>query len=159
MTTLHIESDRRRRGFSLIELLIVIAIIMVIGTIATSSYQKAQMQTRETAVVQELGTIFAAQTQYYGTFGKYASNLSELGPPAGGAEGPQGASLIPKALADGVKNGYRFTMTGNGASFAVSAVPETFGSTGRRTFFMDQNRTVHQNWTSEPATANSPELK
>ena len=164
MTTLQTQPDlrkrstRRRTGFSLIELLIVIAIIMVIGTIASTSYSKAQMSTRETAVVQELGTIYAAQTQYYGTFGKYASNLSELGPPSGGAEGPQGAGLIPKTLAEGVKNGYRFTLTGSGATFSVTAVPEAFGSTGRRTFYMDHNKTVHQNWSAEPATANSPEL-
>src|SRR3954453_14486255 len=129
MTTLHSQPDlrsrlgRRQKGFSLIELLIVIAIIMVIGTIAVTSYQKAQMSTRETAVIKELESIYGAQTLYFTSFGKYASTLAELGPPNNGTEGPQGANLIPKSLAEGVKNSYHYSMTGNGNSFAVTAIP------------------------------------
>ena len=153
-------SGKRERGFSLIELLIVIAIIMVIGTIASTSYSKAQMSSHETAVTQEMTTIYTAQIQYNGQYGKYASTLAELGPPTGGAEGPQGAGLIPKVLAEGSKNGYKFNMTGNGSSFALTAVPEVFGSTGRRTFFMDSSgKTIHQNFSAEPANASSPELR
>jgi prepilin-type N-terminal cleavage/methylation domain-containing protein len=152
-------SLRRQRGFSLIELLIVIAIILVIVTIAVPNYQKYQMAARETSVINELGTIYGAEVNYYSTFGKYAANLSELGPPTGGAEGPQGAGLISKTLAEGSHSGYKYTLTGNGTSFAVSAVPDVFGSSGRRTFFMDQTKVIRQNWTAEPATTNSPELK
>ena len=162
MMKIQAQTDRRaarQTGFSLIELLIVIAIIMVIGTIASTSYQKAQMFTRETAVTKELESIYGAQTLYFNSFNKYASNMSELGPPSSGTDGPQGASLIPKSLAEGTKNGYRFTLTGNGNTFSVTAVPEAFGSSGRRTFYMDQNKTIHQNWTAEPANASSPELK
>lgn len=153
------QRSNRRRGFSLIELLIVIAIILVIVTIAVPQYNKYQMAARETAVLDELGTIYGAQISYYSTFGKYASNLSDLGPPTGGTEGPQGAGLISKTLADGSHNGYKFTLAGNGSAFTVTAVPETFGSSGRRTFFMDQTKIIRQNWSAEPATANSPELK
>jgi len=150
---------KRQRGFSLIELLIVIAIIVVIISIAAPKYSQYQMQARETAVMQELGTLYSAQTTYYSMFGKYAANLSDLGPPTGGAEGPQGANLIGKTLADGVHNSYRFTMAGNGSAFSVTAVPETYGSSGRRSFYMDQTKTIHQNWTAEPANVNSPEMR
>ena len=150
---------RRQRGFSLIELLIVIAIILVIAAIAVPNYNKYQMAGRETAVITELSVIYGAQTLYYSNFGKYAANLGELGPPTGGAEGPQGANLLPKTLAEGSHNGYRYTMTGNSGGFAVTAVPEVYGSTGRRTFYMDQTKTVHQNYSAEPANANSPEMK
>ena len=164
MTTLHTPQNfrhlgRRQRGFSLIELLIVIAIILVIAAIAVPNYNKYQMMGRETAVITELSVIYGAQTLYYSNFGKYASNLTELGPPTGGAEGPQGANLIPKTLAEGSHNGYRFTMAGSGGGFSVSAVPEQYGATGRRTFYMDQTKTVHQNYSAEPANANSPEMK
>ena len=165
MTKLHTQPNlsgrlaRRQRGFSLIELLIVIAIILVIAAIAVPNYNKYQMAGRETAVITELSVIYGAQTLYYSNFGKYAANLTQLGPPVGGAEGPEGANLIPKTLADGSHNGYRYTLTGNGGGFAVTAVPEVYGSTGRRTFYMDQTKTIHQNYSAEPANANSPEMK
>ena len=165
MTTLQVQPNLRRRlgrrekGFSLIELLIVIAIILVIAAIAVPNYNKYQMAGRETAVITELSVIYGAQTLYYSNFGKYASNLTELGPPTGGAEGPQGANLIPKTLAEGAHNGYRYTMAGNTGGFSVTAVPEVYGSTGRRTFYMDQTKTIHQNYSAEPANANSPEMK
>jgi type IV pilus assembly protein PilA len=150
---------RRHKGFSLIELLIVIAIILVIMAIAVPNYNKYQMAGRETAVIKELDVIYGAQTLYYSSYGKYATNLSDLGPPTGGAEGPQGANMIPKTLADGTHNGYRYTMAGTGSTFSVTAVPETFGSSGRRSFFMDQTKTIHENRTAEPANASSPEMK
>jgi type IV pilus assembly protein PilA len=150
---------RRQKGFSLIELLIVIAIILVIMAIAVPNYNKYQMAGRETAVIKELEVIYGAQTLYYSSYGKYAANLSDLGPPTGGAEGPQGANMIPKTLADGAHNGYRYTMAGSGATFSVTAVPETFGSSGRRSFFMDQTKTIHFSATAEPANLNSPEMK
>ena len=79
MTTLHTEPNLRRRlnrrqkGFSLIELLIVIAIILVIAAIAVPNYNKYQMAGRETAVITELSVIYGAQTLYYSNFGKYAA--------------------------------------------------------------------------------------
>jgi prepilin-type N-terminal cleavage/methylation domain-containing protein len=160
-------SDRRKltrrralqRGFSLIELLIVIAIILIIAAIAVPKFNQQRMLANEMAVLRELETLYNAQTQYYSQFGKYASALTELGPPTSGAAGPNGADLIPKLLAEGSHNGYRYTLTGAQSTFTVSAVPESFGNTGRRTFFMDQTKSVKQNWSQEPATAQSPELR
>jgi type IV pilus assembly protein PilA len=148
-----------RRGFSLIELLIVIAIILVILAVAVPNYNKYQMRARELGVIQELQTIYGAQISYYSQFGKYAASLTELGPPASGADGPQGANLVPRVLAEGSHNGFRFTVTGSAAGFTATAVPEQFGTSGGRTFYMDQSKTIHQNFTAEPATANSPELR
>jgi type IV pilus assembly protein PilA len=148
-----------RRGFSLIELLIVIAIILVIAAIAVPKFNQQRMLANEMAVLREMETLYNAQTQYYSQFGKYASTLVELGPPTSGAAGPNGADLIPKLLAEGTHNGYKYNMTGAQSTFAVSAVPDNFGNTGRRTFYMDQSKTVHQNWSQEPATAQSPELR
>ena len=73
---------RRRRGFSLIELLIVIAIILIIITIALPRLSRARMYSQETAAIAALRTIHTAQVQYYSQFGKYAASLTELGPPA-----------------------------------------------------------------------------
>src|SRR4051812_14743328 len=97
-----------RRGFSLIELLIVIAIILIIAAIAVPKMSKQLQAAHETSAVQEIKTIHQAQTQYYSQFGNYATSMLQLGPPASGAAGPAAADLIPKSLAEGKSNGYLF---------------------------------------------------
>ena len=149
----------RRRGFSLIELLIVIAIILIIAAIAVPKLDKARMHTQEMAAIRQIGTVHQAQTQYYSQFGRYAVSLAELGPPASGAAGPEGADLIPGDLSLGEKTGYRFTVQAVEGGYTVNADPVTFGSTGRRTFFSDQTLVVRENWGQEPADTNSPEIK
>jgi len=151
--------QRRRRGFSLIELLIVIAIILVIVTIAVPQYNKQMMSAHETAAIQAIQTIHAVETQYYSQFGRYAVSLAELGPPASGAAGPAAADLISKDLTEGKKSGYIFTVSATPTGYAVSAVPESFNSSGRRTFYSDQTLVVRNNWSQEPATVSSAELK
>ena len=74
--------QRQRRGFSLIELLIVIAIILVIITIAVPKYQKTQIFVRETAAMKAIQTIHTMQIQYQSQYGRFAASLTELGPPA-----------------------------------------------------------------------------
>jgi type IV pilus assembly protein PilA len=150
--------NRRRRGFSLIELLIVIAIILILAMIAVPKVNQQLMSARETAAIQEIKTIHQAETQYYSTFSRYATSLAELGPPASGAAGPAAADLIPKGLAEGRNGGYVYTVTGTQSGYAINANPETFGSSGRRTFFSDQTLVIRNNWTAEPATSESAEI-
>ena len=155
----HLSRARGRRGFSLIELLIVVAIILILAAIAAPKLNQNRMHAQETAAIREMQTIHTAQTQYYSQFGRYATNLAELGPPAGGQAGPSAADLIPGELAKGQKSGFKFTLVGGPNGYTLQAVPEVFGNTGRRTFFSDQSLVIRQNWTAEPATAASPELK
>jgi type IV pilus assembly protein PilA len=151
----------RQAGFSLIELLIVIAIILIILSIALPQMSKSRMHAQEMAAIEEMGTINKAEIQYYSQFNQYATSLAQLGPPAtaGAAEGPAAAGLIPGSLASGAAGGYNFTITQTPQGYAISAVPKAFGSTGRRTFYSDQTGIVRQNWTAEPATDKSDELK
>lgn len=156
--------ERRRalqRGFSLIELLIVIAIILIILSIALPQMSKSRMNAQEMAAIREVQTINQAQVQYQSQFGQFATALAQLGPPAsaGAAEGPQAAGLIPASLAGGSASGYNFTLTQSPQGYAISAVPKQFNSTGRRTFYSDQSGITRENWGQDPATANSPELK
>src|ERR1700681_1460841 len=116
--------NRRRRGFSLIELLIVIAIILIIAAIAVPKMNNQLMAAHEMAAIRQVTTIHQAETQYYSQFGKYASALSELGPPNSGAAGPAAADLIPKILADGKNSGYVFTVTASPTGYSVTAIPE-----------------------------------
>jgi type IV pilus assembly protein PilA len=149
----------RTRGFSLIELLIVIAIILIILAIAVPKLGSARMNATETVVIREIQTIHQAQTQYMSQFGQYATTLAQLGPQASGGPGPQAADLIPSSLASGEKDGYTFVMTATPQGYTINANPKVYNSTGRRTFFSDQGMAIRQNWSQEPANASSPELK
>ncbi|MFN7997864.1 MAG: prepilin-type N-terminal cleavage/methylation domain-containing protein [Bryobacteraceae bacterium] len=150
--------NRRRRGFSLIELLIVIAIILIIVTVALPKLNKARMYAQETAALKAIQTINTAQVQYNSQYGRFATSLTELGPPTSGADNPSAAGLISGDLAGGEKQGYRFTMAGTPAGYTISAVPTAFGSTGSRTFFSDQSLVIRENYGQEPATVNSREV-
>ncbi len=152
-------TNDRRRGFSLIELLIVISIILIIAAIAVPKLDKARMHTQEMAAIQQIKTIHQAQSMYYSQFGRFAKSLAELGPPASGSPGPDGADLIPGDLAKGEKTGYKFILQGVDGGYTIQAIPIVFGSTGRRTFYSDQTLVIRENWGQEPADANSPEIK
>ena len=149
---------RNARGFSLIELLIVIAIILIIITIAVPKYQRTQMFMKETAAIKAVQTIHQMEVQYQSQYGRYAVSLQELGPPASGAPSPAAADLIGSDLASGVKQGYKFTLTGNQGGYVINALPEVYGSSGSRTFYSDQTMVIRENYGQEPATATSKEL-
>src|SRR5581483_422782 len=110
--------------------------------------------------IQAIRTIHAVETQYYSQFGKYATSMAELGPPAtGGAAGPAAADLIPADFATGKKSGYIFTVAATPTGYQVTAVPEQFNGSGRRTFFSDQTMVIRNNWSQEVANLNSEAIK
>ena len=119
---------RRAAGFSLIELLIVVAIILVIAAIAIPSYLRARITANESAAVSSLRTLNTAQVSYrtaYSTVG-YASTLGALGGTSCNPPGTTSACLIDTALAGGVRGGYSFSLTG--VSGTPSATYQLFGS-------------------------------
>jgi type IV pilus assembly protein PilA len=140
------------------ELLIVVAILLIIASIAIPKYNDARMSAQEMATVQTMKTIQTVQVQYYSQFGRFATSLSELGPAQGGKQSAAASDLISSDLATGEKSGYRYTLTGTPSGYTLNATPVAFGSTGRRTFYTDQNGVVRQHWGAEPATAASEEL-
>ncbi|MGC2658544.1 MAG: prepilin-type N-terminal cleavage/methylation domain-containing protein [Bryobacteraceae bacterium] len=156
-------STRRagQHGFSLIELLIVIAIILIILAIAIPQMNNIRQNAQEMAAVAQIRTIQQAETQYYSQFGDYATALTQLGPPAGNGatEGPASAGLIPQSLASGANSGYNFALSLGPTGYAVTAIPRVYKSTGRRTFYSDSSGIIRQNWGQDPATPQSPEIK
>lgn len=156
------QSNQRRQassGFSLMELLIVIAIILTILAVALPKVNQAKMSANELSVTKQIGTIHTGQAQYNSQFGKFAIAMSELGPPPSGAQSASAADLIPSDLATGKKNGYTFQMQGTPGGYTINVNPDAFGGTGRRSFYSDQSLVIRNNWGPEPATASSPEIK
>jgi type IV pilus assembly protein PilA len=147
---------RRKAGFSLIELLIVIAIILIILAVALPKLTKARTYAQEMAAVKAITTIHTAETQYYSQYGQYATSLTQLGPPTSGTAGPSGAELIDRDLASGEKGGFKFNLQPTATGYAVAAVPLQFGTAGTHTYFSDQSMSIHQHNGQEAATVADP---
>ncbi len=140
---------RRQQGFSLIELLIVVAIILVIAAMAIPNFLRSKISANEASAVSSLRTINTAQTTYaltYPTIG-YADQLTKLAFPAGSTSpNPNAAGLLDWVLGctsqPCEKSGYRFSITNPIGSpvngYTLTAVPANPGQTGVRGFCSDQ---------------------
>ena len=151
--------ERKRRleaGFSLIELLIVIAIILIILAVALPKLTSARKYAQEMAAQKAITTIHTAETQYYSQYGQYATSLNQLGPPTSGTPGANGAELIDKELSAGEKGNFKFTLQPSQTGYTLTAVPTQFGTSGSHTFFSDQSMAIHVHSGPEPATAADP---
>ena len=157
---LNLCSRNNRRGFTLMELLIVVAIISVLIVAGAKYLPTYLMNARETAAIKQINNLQLAQQQYMSQFGRFAKNMEELGPAEGGQISPAGAGLISEDMAtEKVKGGYRFELEGNEAGYVIRALPTAYNGTGRRTFFSDQTLIIRQNWGAEPADLTSEEIK
>ena len=140
----------REKGFSLIELLIVVAIILIIAAIAIPNLLRSRMAANEASAVGSVRTINTAEVTYSSTWGLgYASALSNLASSTGTctASSTQ-ACLIDPILGAGAKSGYTFAVVGNTSvagmqqGFEVNATPGTVGITGTRSFCADQTGVI-----------------
>jgi prepilin-type N-terminal cleavage/methylation domain-containing protein len=160
-----IARHKNRRGFSLIELLIVVTIILIIAAIAIPNLIKAKMQGNETAAVGALRTLTESTVMYSNSYGGYPHALTDLGPPGTGTTPTAtAAELIDSGLASGVKSGYKFTFAitasdpaGNVLGYTITATPVTPGTTGQRSFFVDSSGTIRATQ-SGVADSSSPPL-
>lgn len=140
---------RENRGFSLIELLIVVAIILIIAAIAIPNLLKAKMAANEASASTQTRTLSTAQVGYFSGCGGYAMSMTRFGP-ASPETCNTGMGLLDNVVSAGdtvFKAGYKFIYTPNpgGATLTVNGVtvagdfvyggePIQFGSTGRRSF-------------------------
>jgi prepilin-type N-terminal cleavage/methylation domain-containing protein len=155
---------RNSRGFSLIELLIVVAIILIIAAIAIPNLLRSRIAANQASAVGSMRTINTAEITYASTYNSgYSSSLSDLAPPAAGASPTStAAGLIDSVLAGGSKSGYTFTYTpgtavgGRIETYTLAAAPTTVGTTGTNYYFTDQSGVIRQNSTGAASAADSP---
>ena len=146
---------KRRNGFTLMELLIVIAIILILMLMAIPTIGSLKKQANETSAIQSIRAITQAQLQYESTFPSngYASTLAALGgDPKAGPPTPQASQMLQGDLSTGIKSGYIFSIgnitkvnlsgTDRVTGYQVNAIPQTVGQTGNRGFCSDQFGTI-----------------
>jgi type IV pilus assembly protein PilA len=140
-------------GFTLMELLIVMAVILILMLVAIPSLLNMTIQAHETSALASLRAIQAAEVQYQTNFpaNGFACTIGALGGnPGSGPPTPQAAQMLQTTLATGQKDGYTFTITNctkvqnaNNqdmfTSYEVTGIPQTVGKTGHRGFCMDMS--------------------
>jgi type IV pilus assembly protein PilA len=162
---------KKQKGFSLIELLIVVAIILIIAAIAIPNLLRSKMAANESSAVGSLRTINTAEVTYataYPNVG-YSLALGDLGGTATSCAAAAGATqtnacLIDNVLATAVaaasaKSGYYFTYAAGavaGTAYTVKAPPATPGTTGQRFFFTDQTGVIRYGLSTQPDITSSP---
>ena len=147
---------KQQKGFSLIELLIVVAIILIIAAIAIPNLLRSRMAANEASAVGSLRTINTAEVTYSNTYPTVGfGNLGVLGGTAANCAGSTYASSSNACLVDDVlantaiKSGYNFTATAGSGTPSVTytslAVPSANGQSGSRAFCSDQSGVIRFN--------------
>lgn len=129
-------------GFTLVEIMIVVAVVMTLATMAISSVLRARHNANEMTAVASCRTIVTACQNYYSSSypHTYPSGLSDLVPPI------SDPGYIDDVLASGTKQGYAFTYAlVDPESFTVNAGPVFSGKTGSRYFFADETSVIKAN--------------
>src|ERR1700689_226948 len=152
------DMKNKQKGFSLIELLIVVAIILIIAAIAIPNLLRSKMAANEASAVGSLRTLNTAAITYSTTYGGYPAALSNMGPATSATSAT--ADLIDSVLSSGSKSGYSFTYApgasdanGNVLAYSVTADPVNRGTTGQRGFYTDQSGVIRANPTGTATAA------
>lgn len=162
---------RKEKGFSLIELLIVVAIILIIAAIAIPNLLRSRMAANEASATSSLRTINTAEITYASTFNSgFSSNLNDLGPVVAPNQPVVTRADMVDTVLSGLqgggtntfaKSGYNFTYTTVGtfptiAQYVLTAVPQAVGSSGQRRFFTNEGNVIRANPTADATSGDTP---
>ncbi|HEY2116394.1 MAG TPA: prepilin-type N-terminal cleavage/methylation domain-containing protein, partial [Candidatus Angelobacter sp.] len=141
----------RHAGFSLVEVLLVVMVVLIIAAIAIPNLLHGKMRANEAAAVASMQTIHTAEVMYFNTYPEvgYAGSLADLGSNGTDCEKPttKNACLImDDVLTSGLKSGYIFEIVGDGnkptAAYVASASPSS-GVSGRCSMAANQSGEMH----------------
>ena len=147
---------RKQKGFSLIELLIVVAIILIIAAIAIPNLLRSRIAANEASAVGSMRTINTAEITYASTYPSvgYSADLVNLAGSTCSAPTSTAACLIDATLAGATtsansKSGYYFTFPASSAlGYTLNGDPAKVGSTGVKHFYTDGTAVIHYNLTA-----------
>ncbi len=138
-----------QRGFSLLELLVVMTVVITISAIAVPHLLRARIKANESAAVSNVRMLQDAQLNYSISHPDkgYSCSLDELGPAANGGISAANADLIDAQLTTGKKSGYRYEISGcaeaaPNMSYTITAVPEIEGTTGSLYYCVKQDGVI-----------------
>ena len=141
-----------RKGFTLVEIMIVVAIIVLLAAIAIPNLLRARVNANQSAAAAALHTLSTSAQSYRGAKPSYPTVLASLT-----AETPP---YIDNVLGSGSKQGYSFVLTGLTNSFTATASPDIFGTTGARYFFVDESGVIrYSDVSGTAATSGSSPLE
>ena len=141
---------KEKKGFSLIELMIVVLVIGIIAALSMPNLAKSKMAAHEASAISSLRTLVTTQITFAtrAGSGNFATDLTEL----------EAANLIDSVLGSGTAKAYSFSVSGTGIQFEIDARPLVYGSSGIRSFFTDESGAIRYTTADAAATASSAGL-
>lgn len=140
---------KKNRGFTLVEIMVVIAVIVVIAAIGIPGIMRQRVNANEAAAAAALKTLSAAAVTYRAAHTTYPSQLSDLYQP--------NAEYIDSSLASGSRQGYNYSLVGDEDGFNITADPSKPNVTGTRYYFVDSDGVIRSS-SSGPASPDSPAI-
>ena len=138
------------KGFSLIELMIVVLVIGIIAALSMPNLAKSKMAAHESSAISGMRTLVTAQITFATRSGpgNFAADLTEL----------EAANLIDSVMGSGTAEAYSFAVSGSGVQYTIDARPLVYGSSGIRSFFTDESGAIRYTTADAAATASDPGL-